>query len=165
MPALPGHMVVGRGNVPGPVIGGYVPFTFGSKNLTAGGTATDEVWFGFIAPCDMRLQQISWGTGQAVTANVTMGAYKHASAFQAAGGTALLTAQIDLDASAGANKSGFARAESGGATTLVNAARNISKGDRVMAAFSYDATGALSNFHVEFYVQITGHANTNSDFD
>lgn len=165
MPALPGHMVVGRGNVSGPVIGGYVPLCFGPRSLTAGGTGTDEIWFGFIAPCDMRLQQISWGTGAAVTANVSMQCYKHASAFQASGATALLTAAIDLDASAGANKSGFARGESGGATTLVSAARNISKGDFVMAGFTYDATGALTNFHVEFIAQITGHINVNSDND
>lgn len=167
MPALPGHMVVGRGNAAGPVIGGYLNWTWGPKTITAGGTATDEMWFGFIAPCDMRLEQISWGTRTTVTANVSFQCYKHPSAFQASGATALLTAAIDLDASAGANKSGYARAETGGATTLVNtsAARDIAKGDYVMVGGTYDATGAISDFHVEFMTFVTGHVNADSSKD
>lgn len=160
MPALPGHMVVGRGSFSGPVIGNYVTIPFGPKSLAAGGTGTDVPFFGFIAPCDMRIERISWNCRTASLANVSLQFYKDPTDFDASSGaTALLTAAIDLDASSGANGSSYAEAAAGGATTLVAAARNISKGDRVFAGYTYDVNGTLTDAAVMFTCFITGHIN------
>jgi hypothetical protein len=158
VPELPGHMVVGRGASPGPNIGGYAFLPYGPVNVIA--AQTDLFVGGFIAPCDMRLERISWGAASTV-AHSSVTFVKNTS-FAASGGTALVTAAIDLDASSGADLNDYAEIGTGGATTLVAAARNISKGDFVGAYVTTDGTGTLTTFQVCFVVFVTGHVNTNS---
>ncbi len=162
MPALPPGLAIGRGAFSGPVIGGYAMFPYGPVTVAANGT--DIIPIGFIAPCDLRLQAISYvlrtantGTGHTLTFS------KHASAFQTSGATALITTTpIDLDA----NLSGqvLPSGESGGLTgiTLVTAARNITKGECVFAVVTTDAAQAATDLSVLFVCTIVGFAQAES---
>jgi hypothetical protein len=149
--------------MPGPSTGAYSFLCYGPKTNAIAGAVTDEFWMGFIAPCNMRVERISWGA-TSVIANASVQFIKNTS-FVAAGGTDLLTADVDLDASAGADLNDYAEAVAGGATTLISTSRNIVKGDFVGAYITTDGTGVLTNFGVCFTIFVTGHVNTNSAND
>ncbi len=160
MPSLPQHFALGRGAFSGPVIGGYNTFGGGPKSLTAGGTGTDEVWFGFKAPCDMRVHRIQW-TSRARVAALTAKFHKNAT-YDLTGSTNMIAA---TSVSLAAADSGFIETATGGDSTLVAAARDVLKGEFVMCAITFDATGAATDLLVHWFVQITGHPNAEASND
>jgi len=163
MPTLPPHLYAGRTNLGGPVAGTYMVFS-GSSILAAIADADLIVW-GFRAPCDFRIERIQWSGGdESITADADLDFYSNSAGFTVATGTALLAATVALDVA----PEGYAEAASGGTTTLVAAAREVTRGDAVFVAATCDAVdGAIEgqghNVHVVGFSR--GHVNTDPAYD
>ena len=149
--------------VTGPQIGSQTLFSFGPVSPAAG--STDLVVVAFQAPCDMRLERLSWSCNASTGTGCTIKFAKHATAPQLSGSTNLLSAtSADLDA----NNSDFVApsGETAGANTATlnttAGVRDIAKGVFVIATVTTDAsTGAVPNLCVLFAVVINGFSNVN----
>ena len=183
MPELPMHMYKGRGNFSGPVTGGYVSFCFGPKSYT--GTTcpvatTIEAPISFIAPCDFRLEKISYSTrsftGTGATDTFLLNFYKGTAGLAAASlatdataltasGTAGVTAKTATASSAYANYVGM---DGTGIATFnaTDSYRNVSKGEQVYVTFvgGVNAVAPLDTC-VQFVGFVTGHPQTDSTKD
>jgi len=159
MPVLPDHIGIGRATVTGPAIGGYMTW-HGGPYTSAAEVAGVIIW-GFVAPCDIRITEISWVCPTAATANVDI-MFAHNATFSATSDTDLLAAAIAIDV----NETGYARAESGGTTTIPEAARDIAKGRCVFMHYtSDDVPGAVANLNWDVTGYATGHINANPEYD
>lgn len=152
-PILPEHLQRGRTAYPGPTTGGYVSLTFGNLQLAVASAASDVMRAGLVLPFAMRLVCVTWNTTSAA-ANSSFQVYTHASAFQIAGATALLSAAVDIDG----DISGRAL-PSGSTPTLVAAARDLTRGSRVFVAMTSDAGGTYIDFSVTLQGYSTGVVN------
>lgn len=157
-PFLPAHLTFGRTNYPGPVTGAPLTITFGGLGV-ATNQATPLLVAGIIMPFSFRLYRVTWNCVQSATANVTMDLYKHASAFQTSGATAVLSAQVDIDA----NETGIADAAG---TTPTLSVRDLARGDRLFVALASDATGTLPQpLVVSFHGFPTGVVHADPFYD
>jgi len=162
MPALPEHLMIGRSNTSGPRIGAYLVVSLGP--YTVGTTASTDT-FSFVAPCDLRLQRIQWGTYATAVADVDADWYKNtAGVVDNTDGSSvqLNTAIVSMDT----DESGYIEAAAGGSTTLVEAARNIAKGDVVFCDIQGDAVdSALADLNMQYIFVTTGFVNANAAND
>ena len=128
----------------GPLIGAQfiypITFTPIASKVTAGG----DIIHAFQAPCDMRLERISWFT------NLTLGAasdllffLKHATAGQTSGATSLISTAsqaITTTATDFIVPSGETIGTTTATISTTAGVRDIAKGNFVMLAYTTDAT-------------------------
>lgn len=167
-------MYLGRTNKTGPIAGGYLTWSFGPfSNAVAAGA--NFVPFGFIAPCDLRLEHISYNitslTGSPTGANDAIGFFKHATLMQVSGATNLCSANFTYTNLASLNDFAVASGETAGAAgvtlSTVAGVRDIARGTRVMAAIiTLDGSDdVINNLSCVFTFATTGHCTANSGND
>ena len=143
---LPDHMYIGRGTVSGPAIGPYVTFQ-GTQIDIAAADAANRIAWAVELPAEFRVERIDWHSPNAASAaGVTLEFTKNTT-LSVTGDVALVTAVIDLNTAS----SGYAEIAAGGTTTLVKTARNIGKGEFLMAV-----TNDHGQTLLDLNVQVTG---------
>ena len=170
---MPGHMVVGRGNGAGPCTGGYLEWNFGPFNLAASQTAA--VKLAFAAPCDLRLQRITWNFRQVAAGAVDTVAFWKNSTPVVSGATSLTSGSppFDLDylATSWSAPAGETTASSGTTLNTAAGARDISQGQYILMSYTTDANvdGTTSNnvddMCVSFLFTMAGHVATDAERD
>ncbi len=158
--AVPAHLKFGRGSAAGPQTGGYITFTLGPRSVIA----NDDLFFGFEAPCDMRLEQISWQSFDASPTNtLTIDFYSHPTAFQTSGATRLhASTNINLQAA----PNGTVGNNSSDTDALAaSSARNIDKGTLFFTNITADGTGTIDFVTVTFTFYVLDHVNTSAEDD
>jgi hypothetical protein len=171
MPFLPGYMAIGRNALSGPTIGGQIilPFTHA---LVA--SKTDFVIAAFQAPCDMRIERISWNVNTlgAAAANI-LKFVTHPTAAQLSGATTLLSNAVATSIDFDANPVDFVApsGETAGASTLtlstVAGVRDIAKGAFVLCAYTTDATAVVAGttLNIIYTAVSLGYSNVNASSD
>jgi hypothetical protein len=129
----------------GPVVGALVPFVLGPFT-TAATVAAGAAEFGFTAPCDLRIQSVSWNFMTAPGAASTLALYRHTAIDGCSGGTAIMAATA-ITAAGSVEGSGFAS----------SAVRNITKG-QVLGFDIAVGVSLAANMVVTVMAYITGHA-------
>lgn len=148
---IPEHRRVGRGNAPGPQLASYlcIPLAASLEMLNA---ADNTLLAAVQMPCDFRLESFEWHL-PAVAAATAVLTVAH-SATSVVGGTALLSATIDLEVAT----EGQARA-SGTTPTIVAAERNLVRGRWVVAELDGNNTGDIFRGTFLLYGFPYGHIN------
>ena len=138
-------------------------FTFGTFDVPASKTAL--LIAAFEAPCDLRIERISWNCTSVNGASANaISFYKHATAIQTSGATALTdTAVLDLDVNVKAFQ-GPATMTAGITAKFLDATagvRSVSQGQFVFAAITTDATeGGTTGVNVIYTCIATGYSIT-----
>lgn len=165
MPALSGPLVVGRGAFSGPLVGGPLIYPFGPFQVAI--SQTDLIGAACQAPCDMRLERITWSTRSASGAAADLIKFmSHPTAVQVAGATSLISAaSVDLDANltSFAAPSGEVVGSAGVTLSTALGIRDIVKNSFFFVAVTTDATaGGVIDLNVIFTFFATGFSNVNS---
>jgi len=148
MPELSDHMAYGPGSaMPGPVVGALVPFVLGPLDFAAAAVSAGANTIGFYAPCDLRIESVSWAAHVYMTGTNTVAIYKHTDVLGGEGGTAIKTATAITAAG---------RVE--GASFASSAARNVTKGQCVALDLVLSGTGTYEDLCFVVMAYITGHA-------
>lgn len=168
MPAMPDHMVVGRGNCAGPVPGGYLLFNYGPRNLAAslnpGATeAGAVVILAFPVPCDMRLERIFWNFRQTSgTANTVQFYVNSTPVVSGATKLSSFTNPFDFDyiGTSWLAPSGETIQASGGTLSTAAGARDLTQGQYILMAVTTDANtdGTTGNNMDDLTVSFLGVA-------
>jgi len=165
MPFLPAALALGRTALGAPVVGGIALVTFSHALVVS---KTNFVVAAFQAPCDMRLERISWNTDTlgAASGNI-LKFVTHPTAAQLAGATTLLSNAVATSIDFDANPNDFVApsGETAGASTVTLSTtagvRDIAKGAFVLCAYTTDATAVVAGttLNVTYTVAIMGYTN------
>jgi hypothetical protein len=149
----------------GPLVGAQVILPFSHTPIAS---KTDFIVAAFQAPCDMRLERISWNVNTLGAASGDVLKFlTHPTAIQTSGATSLLSAaSVDWDAQPIDFAAPSGETAGASAVTLSTTAgvRDIAKGAFVFCAYTTDATAVVAGttLNILYTVVLNGYSNVNA---
>jgi len=161
---LPAYMRVGRGTVPGPFSGAYAVLS--ANSAAVGSSETGLPFLVIEMPANFRVEALIYYQGGGVAANADLLAIENTATLTSGSGTTMTTiSTLSLD-TLGSN-AGFnvRNANEGGDYDLVEAQRNVTKGNYIAAYVTTDGTGTLGDTTLHAVGFFYGHANVDPGND